>query len=668
MADEVFGEELAVFYDQRLMISVRGAVCLWPVLIFVCSFTLWSSLAEAQQPAASGKNQIEHNKAVANKTLAKKEAQPSQQATYDEQNSAAQMVHRVMLISNGRGKVVSMGGWSAPLSPHRTLVLMKEGWNELRVSGAGYLEQTYRVFIDARRAAEPIFLALRPVAADAPAELPLELPPFLDKINDAAKHPRDLYISQQRQDQEEEVEEQRIRFLAQVPSSCAKLNLTIPPTQRSYSLCAYKNLAEEVFRVGPLFRGLSSQASSAAHYTSLQFQRNLASSRFSGRLALLAENLHRMTWRSALGFEAASFVALLQGQCERVLQLWQEYFQWRRSSAALTTHLAMCYESAGHDAQALKVLQYGQNAISAMDPEQAALYYHLARVQMKNSVAAAQPTLQRCTEVFPWYYPCYARKADVAVARGSHSQRESALASFKQATEEHYAASLRLAVDHMRKGEYSLTSKALEPLKFQEISFSVQFLKALLQRKTSKSMTKEQKQKLHPYLPPPQMRVVHPASAQAVMELVEHAYDPQLYELALHVMLRESTEEHSSYVEKITRHYFERDQCSQMLSVHLPEFTGDDAELYIIAMERRAQCLMKLKKFEEAEKTLAKMKKIMPTDWRSRYGMGELYLLKKEKFTAINYFRSARQLAPPEDIISLINKKIKEIEASMSAY
>ena len=574
----------------------------------------------------------------------KVEPDQAPEASDSSESPKEERVYRVVLISNGSGKVGLVGGRSVPLKPLRTLVLLKEGWHDLQVSGQGYLDQMYRVFVDEKSSVEPIFLAMRKVEVQAEErKLPLELPEWTSEMS------------------------QRVRVPSQMPSGCAKLNLTIPPTQRRYSLCLFSNLIQEIFRVGPLLRELAPKESSAAHYTSMQFHRALAGLRSSKLLTNLAETLHRITWKGSLGFEAASLAALLAGDCQRVSQLWHELFTWGRSSAVLTTHLSVCYESVGDQKTALEILNYGQNSLPPTEPELAAILYHLARLQMNSKVASAEATLQRCTEVFPWLRSCFHRQADVAIARGNHQQQKSILAVADQALGDELSGVLDQTITYVTEGKHKQAKAALSSLRFEKISFSAQFLRAYLYRKNL--ALRGASPAAHPRrVPAHQVRVMHFDQATKVVDLLEGSPYPDLYEMALHTMIRERTDERSLYVSKITDHYYQHGRCAQILFMRLPEFTGNDPEHYILAMDRRVQCLLKTKKLDAAEVTLRVMQKVLPGGWLARYRLGELYLLKNEKFLALKYYRGARQVAPPEDKVVEINQKIADIEASMNVY
>lgn len=554
-------------------------------------------------------------------------------------------LHRVVLISNQRGIVELAGGLRLPLLRTRRVVRLREGWNRLVVSAPDHLTQVYRVFVGARGIKQPVMLALRPLSRLRAPSLPFELPSFDQDFGVTVQGVAQGVMAPRRPDA--------------MSSSCVKLNASIPPTQRPLSQCLYNSLTEEIFEVGPFPRSLNPQESSAAHFLNMQVLRVSVSRSASQKRSSLSESLHRVSQHGSGGFEAAVVAAALQGDCHRVLELWKEHHSLGGTSATLTTFLALCYEGVGNFAKARELLSLGASEyVAGDDLELAALYYHYGRVLMQNSVSAAEPVYQRCLETFPWYRPCFDRMADIMIARGNPSAADKVRASFESGVEEQYLGAMALAVDHMKKREFSLAQKALRSLPRAEVFFTSAYLSALIRRE----IDQEKKGIIKQGIPSLQTRVVHFRAMGEVMKLMDSQRYPRLYEQALHTILRDASPERSYYLDKISDHYFTQNQCAQMRYMHFPEFQGDQPELYVAALDRKAQCYIKDQRYEEAEATVRDMQEIQPEGWLARYRMAEIYNIKGQKFAAINLYQYARRAAPDEETIREINEKIAVIE------
>lgn len=538
----------------------------------------------------------------------------------------------VEFTSNQHGNLYLFGSQKVSLSTERSKGYLLSGWNKLLVSGRGILPQTFYLYFDAKKSFPPFFIALRKEHNTRstiywPDIQATKLPHYSESVTLHNQH-----------------------------STCRKLNLTIPPTQRINSQCKYKSLFNEIYAIGPYFASyvVPGEVNLTYHAFLEEFHRFYPSR----RLSILGETMHRTSWDGLTGFEAASYAALTQGDCRRVHTIAKDVYKLNLLSPTTFTHLALCYEQAGLKDEAEKLLASIQVSLKGINPEGAALLYHLARIKGKDDILKAESIYKQCRTLFPWFRPCYERLADIAVAKGAMSSQKNIMEQWDTFSQNSIANPIRQSIQFAENRQYDQALEILNAMPYQTVSFSSLWLRLALEHHLQ-IQTKDKYHKMHlAFL----SRIIHQPSAEHVIRYLQAQNYTPFLDSALQNMLRHHYHtEDAFHLARLSQYWHDNQGCHKLLSINFPQPQKPLSEEYADALDYRSQCAIASNDLRghEIESILKHAHTLVQGSWRSYYRLGQHYQRQKVYQAALSYYQHAIKQLPTKDGLQQIQKDIE---------
>jgi tetratricopeptide (TPR) repeat protein len=195
----------------------------------------------------------------------------------------------------------------------------------------------------------------------------------------------------------------------------------------------------------------------------------------------------------------------------------------------------------------------------------------------------------------------------------------------------------------------------LGELGFYQNSFSASWLKVLIEKSKFKST------KLSSVSKAMFSNVFAPKSAAKVLKVMEKSSNPELLEKALKILIRDLPK-NPYYRWKLSGLFLKSGDCKKVITLKIPKYKMNPKHKAGL-LEHKARCYESTRDYKSAEKSLKTMARLVPTEWRVHYQLGNVYFKNKEKFKAISAYREALSLKPPKSFISIMNGRLDEIGA-----
>tara|TARA_B100001059_G_C17534991_1_gene427442 strand:- start:150 stop:644 length:495 start_codon:yes stop_codon:yes gene_type:complete len=153
--------------------------------------------------------------------------------------------------------------------------------------------------------------------------------------------------------------------------------------------------------------------------------------------------------------------------------------------------------------------------------------------------------------------------------------------------------------------------------------------------------------------------VFAPRSAAKIQKIIEKSKIKDFHEKSLKILIRDLPK-NPFFLWKLSAYYLNNGDCPKVLGIKMPLFKMNPKQEAGL-LEHKARCFLDNKSFDEAEKTLQKMTRLVPTDWRVHYQLGNAYYKNKNKFKATSSYRETISLKPPKPYAEIINRRLDEL-------
>lgn len=519
-------------------------------------------------------------------------------------------------------------GRSYTLGESRMLIELKSGWNHFQLSGPGIFPQQHKLYHYKRVFAPKFYIAPRPWSG----------------ATTSSPQPSGATTT---------------RSPRHFASSCHKLKASTTRHGLTQIDCPYSSLDEELKMVGPFPVPLPADTTSNSKQTYNSFFDQLLSFRPPFMLQLMAENLHRTTPQSTSGYEAAGLSSLIAGDCHRIHGLAGELKQLGLASIPMRTYQAICYELAEEPMRAAEHYNQLLTQLKANDPTSAPALYQRARWQARTSLLSAEQTLLQCTRNHPWFFPCFQRLADIAVAKGQFSRRGQLINQFTTYADGTLVGEVTATIELIQAGELDAARSRLAAHPLKDIAFSLIWLSMSLNRPHHKTTIRTPKAY--------QGRMLSEPAARLVLEhlMTTRAQDFLALEVALHIMARDSHAYAKDHQTALLTYLYEHNRCAKAIHINFPHAarpqylsTATDEDI----MDVQSMCYLRLKHYKKAETLIFKMQHQFPSSWRPIFRLAELYIAQGQTSKGLNTFRLTQSYLPPAAIVEEIKLRIKAIQ------
>lgn len=502
------------------------------------------------------------------------------------------------------------------------------GWNTFEVTSPGHLSMKYKAYLGANGPFRLYFALHKLPTADTADKVVVE------KFSDEKLNP------------------------AQFSSSCRQISSMTSGSQRGKLSCKEKNLAAELVATGPFIDTESAKQTPAQRLILEKFIESTLGP-YNENWEILGEKLFHMSAKGTYGFEAAAWAALYGGNCTRVSEIYSYMKTLAKFSASVWLFQSICYEMHEDPKKAIATLNEGFTEIQVDNNGAAALYYHKARTELASAVDKSLATLNQCMQKFPWYQKCYLMASDLVLAKGQLKNHYRIKKRFRAISQKAIGPRIQAAIKSSKQRNYKAALQTIGGMGHYQKSFSAAWLRVLVETSLNNRPS------LSATSTATFSNVYAPKSAAEVLKLLERQENKDYLEKSLKILIRDLPK-NPYFLWKLSGLYLSQGKCDKVLSIKLPPIKMKPKQESGL-LEHKARCHLNRKDFASAEKIYKTMARLIPTDWRVHYQLGNAYFKNKEKFKAISSYRETLSLKPPKPYADIINRKLDEIGANDKA-
>ena len=365
---------------------------------------------------------------------------------------------------------------------------------------------------------------------------------------------------------------------------------------------------------------------------------------------LKAEALHAMAPGDSDALNLLGFSVLMRQECFRLFELTLEDTWHQSSTAALHLFAAFCHELEGDYESALKSLAKIQDRSI---PE---VFYYAARAAPKKASEPIVTGLTRCIKEFPGYYPCYEALAAIHLRTKKIKSARRVIKAFMKtnapALEELFYKQLVAAT---ASGDPEARLRLLDSAhKKHPYAYEVAW-EYMLERLRATPNAKVDQDQVDDFVGGAQ--IVVPEIAKETLKKVRDVKS-----------LRHSESAYLPFVAMYPKQPFYWTQLAQIKqregqcqkAIHIVDYTLSIYRKPVRGLLTvKADCLLKMTRYEEAVKIFASLARARPDHWKAQYNLAVALDAWGRKKEAAAAFQESLRRGPPMDYEVKIHQRLQ---------
>ena len=504
------------------------------------------------------------------------------------------------------------------------LIEAEQGWNELTISGPGIITRSVKFFLSAQGTTDLYIETSPKLKSDLP--IPVNIP-----------------------------EAKTFSSIQAAPSHCESLKKMTPSSQVSKITCNDKTVADGLSTIGLRLTRDLEPLDALTKQSVIEFKR-LMSSPWLPSWQLKSEEIHTAVALNSLGMEAVMISSILSNDCKRVLEMSREGVNQGIFTPGMYFMTGVCLELGDRSKDAIALYNPVLDSFKKATDTNASignLFWHKATIQLQTDPKEAIKTLEVCVNANPWYRPCSKLLVDLYTSQGFLKKSATVSQRIAMETDKRMAPLAEKMLVALAKRDFANINTAIKSLPRLRETFEFTWISLLSKVNQGKELGPEDTEDASTTY------ISSEKTALKLLPLIEKNFHKDWIELAYKSFVKDFPS-NGYYWWKLGNFYIEDSRCRDVIALLAPIEVQRKEQQAALA-ELLGRCYVSAKDYAEGIKTLKRMTRLAPMDWKSHYQLGEAFLKALREKEAKGSYAEALNLNPPEKFKKIIENKIKDL-------